>query len=862
MNEPAPEQCGADPCAVSGRAAACDDHNACTADHCQPWVGCVHVAIGGKCDDGNACTLDDLCQDGVCAGGVARDCDDHDLCTIDVCKAAGGCAHTSIASLCADANPCTDERCDPHDGCVYPFNAVPCDDGNACTAVDTCTQGACLGFTVDPDDSNPCTDDVCDRDVGVVNTPNALPCSDGDACTVGDLCRAAVCRSGTAPLPCDDSNFCTADSCDPASGCVHSFTTTPCDDASACTAHDTCTGGACVGAAVACDDSNACTVDSCNPALGCRNDLVVSNACRPVITVTSPLRGATIQGTAASQAVTVSGTVQSGAGPITSLKINGLSASVNAATGAFALVITPQVGGNILVIEALDSFGTRRRVVQSFLWSTSYQKPTTPTNGIVSQGIAVWLAKDAIDDHNRALPANDLGTILELALKGFNIGALIPSPAAHNVDAGSLVGTYDIYVRNLTYNGPSVTLTPRAGGLALHVVITSGRADIQASKTCSWSFTKCWGPGSISGTLTFSSIVIDATVDLSVSNHQLVATIPSSSVNMAGVDVSINGAFGFLADFILGFFIDSFVSNIETTFNNQIRPVLGPLIADALSALAFATSVEIPGISGGGPIPVDLLTDFQSINFDPAGGRFYLRAGAYTDVKRTPYDNRGVPDRVTCNSGAAQLLTIPEQRAIELLVADDTLNSLLYAAWRGGLLEFTVPASWLSGTDLSGYGITGLQLAVTGMLAPTASDCSGGGLKAEIGDLRVKVSLNFAGQPLNADVWVSAIIGINLALVDGQISLTLNTINRVETEVDVTQEGLIGAEDAIRNLIEANLVGGLVTQLGGTALGSIPLPDIDLSGAIPGLPPGTGIKISPQVLYRESGNTIVGGKLN
>jgi len=863
LHEPAPTDCGEDPCEVSGSAASCEDGNPCTADHCEPWVGCVHTPITAKCDDGDACTADDLCVDGQCVGTAARSCDDENICTIDVCKGEGGCSHTSIASLCTDENPCTDEACDPAQGCVFPFNTAPCDDGNACTTIDTCTQGACLGRAVDPDDGNPCTDDLCDRVLGVMHVPNQHACDDGDACTVGDVCSNGACQPGATPLGCDDDNLCTNDSCDPATGCVNANNTVVCDDESACTAFDRCFNGACTGVTVDCDDGNVCTTDSCDPEVGCRNELIQINDCRPTITVSYPPRGATIQGSSSAQRVTVAGTVQSGAGAITSLKINGINTSVEPSTGAFSRVVTPHVGGNALVIEATDDLGTERRVVQSFLWSTAYHKPTTPKNGIVSQGVGVWLDKNAIDDNNRSLPPNDLGTILQLALQGFDIAGVIPNPAAEDVDAGSLVGEYDIFVRNLSYTPPTATLSTRNGGLRLHVVIRNGHADIQAKKTCSGSvFGGCWGPSSISGDLTFDSIVIDANINLSVSNHGLVATIPSSSVQANGVDVSIDGAFGFIADFILGFFIDDFVDNIEDSFNDSIGSLLGPLISDALSALAFSTSLDIPQIDDSGPaISVDLLTDFQGVDFDSEGGRIYLRAGGYASQKGTPYENKGVPDRVRCNSGGSQVIALPEQRDLELVVAYDTLNSLLYAAWRGGLLEFDVPADWLDSSNLPD-GVSNLSVSVSGLLAPTASDCGGNGLEAMIGDLRVHLGLNLGPQYIEADVWVTAAIGIELGTSDGEISLTLDGINTMETEVEVTDEGLIGAEAGLRTLIETQVIGGLVGELSGTELGSIPLPDIDLSGAIPGLPPGTGIKINPQVLYRANGNLIVGGKLN
>ncbi|MFT7578844.1 MAG: hypothetical protein ACI9MR_000505, partial [Myxococcota bacterium] len=207
--------------------------------------------------------------------------------------------------------------------------------------------------------------------------------------------------------------------------------------------------------------------------------------------------------------------------------------------------------------------------------------------------------------------------------------------------------------------------------------------------------------------------------------------------------------------------------------------------------------------------------------------------------------------------------TIPENRVLELVLADDTLNQILYAAWRGGLLEFPVPDAWLQGADLSMFGITDLDLTVSGLLAPTAGDCAGpGGLKAHIGDLKIEASLSLFGTPLDVDIWVSLIADVDIAEVDGELTIAIDAIDRVETEVVVEQPDLIAAEGAIKDLIEEQLLSGLLDTIGGQELGAIPLPDIDLSGAIPGLPAGTGIRIVPQVLYRQGGNTIVGGRLN
>ena len=73
----------------------CDDANVCTADSCDPKVGCVHmpVTVTTPCDDGNACTDKDVCGTGTgkCAAGTPKVCNDNSVCTTDGCDPKTGC---------------------------------------------------------------------------------------------------------------------------------------------------------------------------------------------------------------------------------------------------------------------------------------------------------------------------------------------------------------------------------------------------------------------------------------------------------------------------------------------------------------------------------------------------------------------------------------------------------------------------------------------------------------------------------------------------------------------------------------------------------------------------------------------------
>ncbi|MGM0575858.1 MAG: hypothetical protein ACQEXJ_09035 [Myxococcota bacterium] len=823
----------------------CDDDNPCTKDTCLPAAGCVHqVATEATCDDGDPCTIGDACVDGACVPGDFLNCDDGNLCTVDSCGPDGECHHEPIGHLCEDDNPCTDEACDPDKGCVYPYNNDPCDDGKLCTEGDTCTNGVCKGSPVPVDDGNPCTDDACLEGEGVVHTANTLPCDDGDACTLGDTCADKACVSGGKTPDCDDDNPCTDDTCDPDVGCVHTPNTLPCDDGTVCTEGDTCQGGECVGTPIDCDDGNDCTADSCDPVEGCQSELIVSNACRPQITVTSPERAATLEGS--SPFLYVQGQVESGAGPITELKLNGTSVNIQS-DGSFSYPYNGHIGGNTLVLEATDSFGSTRKRVQSFLFGVDYNKPTEPKAGMVEQGMAIHLAQEVLDDGDHSHPPDDLATIFEMVLDGYDFSSIMP-PGSKLGSVDLVVGTASVYVEDFWAGERSVSLYSTFSGLEM----TASVADV--------GVTVCAGCGEwyeVDADVTMDAIIIDADLDLSVENHQLVANLTNVSVTVDNLDVSA----GVLVDWLIDFFEPTIKEEIETSFESEIAGQIEPMLTDALSSLAFQTTFDMPSLDpSGGSVPLSLVTDFQAVESNSSGLTLKLRSGAYAP-KVTPYDNLGALARGGCGSGYQKLI-VPKADPLELVLSDDTLNELLYAAWNGGLLEVDVPPEMLSDVDLGEYGITDLDISLSGMLQPTLSDCNPDSeQEVHIGDLRVDASLNLLGQPMDVVMYASFIAGVDILVQDGELGVSLTSVKSLESEVTVLQDGLVGSEDMIADLINENLVPSLLDAMGGETLGGFPLPEIDLGAAVDGLPAGTVIAIDPQSITRQGGNTIVGGDL-
>jgi hypothetical protein len=122
--------------------AECADKVACTVDHCDPAVGCIHQPSNMLCDDGLLCTVD-TCQAGQGCSHVVSDapCDDGLACTIDSCDSVTQtCTHEACDNQCDDKVFCNGiERCDTSKGCVA--GPKSCDLGIDCS-IDSCNEGS------------------------------------------------------------------------------------------------------------------------------------------------------------------------------------------------------------------------------------------------------------------------------------------------------------------------------------------------------------------------------------------------------------------------------------------------------------------------------------------------------------------------------------------------------------------------------------------------------------------------------------------------------------------------------------------------------------------------------------------------
>ena len=864
-----------------GTPKTCDDGNLCTKDACDPKTGCQSAPFAAPCSDGDPCTVGDLCKEGQCAPGDgtlscgdgnpctddacepgkgcvngpnAAPCDDGDICTVsDKCQ-SGACASGEALS-CGDGNPCTDDGCDALLGCVTAPNTAACDDGNLCTVGDQCNAGKCIPGP-DPlecDDDNPCTDDDCDGTLGCIATPNPDPCDDGNACTVGDACAGGSCLAGPDTPDCNDGNACTDDSCAPEVGCVTTPNVNSCDDASVCTTGDMCAAGSCKGSPISCDDGNACTADACDPKTGCSHTPIVSFECAPNIQITTPARGATLNG---APSVKVAGKVTSGGGAITSFKITGQTVAV-APDGTFSMQMTPHHGLNVIKAEAVDAIGGAATAVQSYYFSFEWTpiKASDPPASYVEDGLAIWLGQEVIDDGVHDVNnVDDLATVFEIIAASFDLGGLIANPVTHQ--AG-----FDINVKGLTHNKPKVSLLSINGGLHMMMVLDNVKIDIQA-KCTEWF---CFG-ASPTGKVTMSSIVIDMDLmlGLNVATGKVKATAANTKVKINNLDISLDGVLGFLTNWLINFFEGSFTTSLQNTFKDQLATQLPPIVSSALESLAFDSDFSIPPIMGGGDsITVQLRTALSSLDFKTPGGTLGMFATAVTP-KKVGHTVLGSIGRAACLSGGTETFGFANVAPLQIALHDDFFNQILFGIYWGGGLAFPVGPDMLGSVDLTKYGITDLTLDIDFMLAPIVTSCNPTEkLKIQVGDMHIHAVMTLGGVKLDMDVYVSFEANAGFQIIDkptgAELGVAIEDITMIEADVLFADPKLIGFKDAVLGLIQEQLVPTFLDSLAGSALGGFPLPAIDLSGASAQIPPGTELELDLKTVARDKGYTLLQG---
>lgn len=592
---------------------------------------------------------------------------------------------------------------------------------------------------------------------------------------------------------------------------------------------------------------------------------VLINGEPPAITVTYPLRGATLSGTKPS--VTVEGIAQDEIAGIAAVRVNGEPATLNP-DGTFTKIIIPKWGLNIIELEAEDGGGTITTITQSFYYSDHWY-PLTPAIPYVEDALKLWMSEDFIDDgvHNPTKP-DDLATILEAVVADLDLSSLL--------GGGTEIGLgYELEINTISFNPPKLSLDPVFGGLDVGMEAKNLYVGLKLKGEC-----KVLGVDlcpDFSGSVSVDNTLVTATLLASATAGVMDIDLTNEDVDMDHIDVDVNGILGWLFDWLIDFFVSIFSGQIEDLVKDQMADALGDTLAGLFSSLAISETIELPELLPGMP-PSTLTFDMilWSLQFTPQGGNIGMAARAIT-AKATPHNIMGSIGRGTCLKGWPTAYDLPGNNEFEVGLYDDLLNELLAAIWYGGVLNLSLDEAALGdGFDLQGLPIDGLVVDTNPFLPPIINGCTEDGLiTLQMGDFFVDVELDsilFGGKD-SMGVYLFLEVEAELYLTETDegpaIGIILHEIQTLKYHWEYVPELFVGAEDVLEGLINDQLIEPLLQDFIGQPLTEFPIPELsmsDLGGVLGGGGGDNGgpdIKIVPllDALDRDGGHTVLKGQL-
>lgn len=582
----------------------------------------------------------------------------------------------------------------------------------------------------------------------------------------------------------------------------------------------------------------------------------------PVIQITYPNRGETLTG---NPAIVVTGKVTDAVTAVTDFTINGEVVELTA-DGFFQYPVNLAHSMNFFKAEALDEGGNDSMSLVSCTYSTEYLVSdfADVNAGMVDKGLLAFLSEDFFDDGDHSLPANDLATILEIVLAGFDLAGLIPGG-----DEGfELMTGCNAYLNEVTVGKPQITLQTVDGGLHMIAAIPDLWVDIDI--TCCYDLPY---EGEYCDNYyafpTADAIAVDAFIFIGIAEDgTATAELGPIELDLENLEINGFGMTGPLMDTFINFIIGQFKEMIVDMVHEQFGTMIPELLESTLGSLAEGFIFELPNLFGEGPgtelrigVGFDLL-EFSYDGMELNGG---LSLATETNIA---HPNLGAIGYGNCGLPGGSDFELPLLDALELGAAFDVINELLWAIWQSGFLQFDLGQEDLASVDLSAYGVSNLAVQTDFYYAPVATIC---GLdetmmRIQIGDLYVHAELDIMGMHWDVGMFMFLEIDANLNVAvneetgETEIGVELVAFDSVEIEIVSTNDVLVGKEYLFEGLIKDTLIPELTGSLGEDL--TFALPGIDLSSLAEGMiPEGTMLSIDLQELDMVDGYIFIAGGL-
>lgn len=610
----------------------------------------------------------------------------------------------------------------------------------------------------------------------------------------------------------------------------------------------------------------------------------------PLVLITDPKRGDTREGNAK---VTVKGTCLDELSATKSFLINKKPIKIGA-DGSFTFEIDSQLGMNAIVWEAADEWDNPSNGVQAYYYSTKWypQDPAKPEKSAVKSGIGVWMSQSTLDagpPHNHKTP-KDLASVAEIVIGSMDIKSLLGAGGIP-INQGLLGMTInDIKIIDFKLGDPAindgypdVAITVIKGGLGLKSKL------YKLDTTMRMNVTTFGIVGYQEFVIKADWITLDTDLYISLDpvSGKPVSEAKKTTLKIAKLDIKLGGnslpppldslvkaGGNGLISFLDTFLNSTFTGLLEGIMQDQIQKMLGDVLGSALEALAINMDLPLkPFIGAGAEVKLKLATKLGLLDFVPKGaepgGMLIGLDGSVTAPKNVDHPVLGSLGNAGCLDPGAKVKFNPTLKfALEMGLADDFINELLFSVWNGGLLNLAIGADALGSVDLSQYGVADVNITTDFLLPPLVNACvdNNGDLKLQVGDLLLHAQLSFSGIPVDVYIYVTLQATAALSAVDNpktgmkELGFALKGIDYVELEVVKINAEAKGLKDLFVTMIKKVMIPKLVESLG-SGLGSFPLPAFDLSGFSPSIPKGTAIALDIQQIENKQGYTYLRGKV-
>jgi len=605
---------------------------------------------------------------------------------------------------------------------------------------------------------------------------------------------------------------------------------------------------------------SACLVE--NPQV-CGTAEITVDGYGPVITIKYPERGATIMG---KPAINITGNVVDPVSGVADFTINGNFVPLDE-NGDFVYPVSAKQGLNMIVAIAEDPNGFKTLLVQSYYYSPVWHEMDVndPEGSQIQDSILVFLGEEAFDKvpHDYSKPDN-LSTILEMALATLDIGSFLPNPVAS-------AGPYKVYVGPFYYDPPTIHAFPIPDGLLAEVHIYDIKVKVEAKGSCKVLFVDLCPD--VSGWVEMDELQLWEGINIWSENGDIKMSEYENFIGIYGLDLKIDGILGFLFGWLINWFIDAYVGELEKTAMDMVSDQIDSIAGGMLEGFALNQQLEVPNPidPNAPPVELSLVSKIRELMFTHVGVELRLDAAvlAPKNINKNPLGSIG---RASCLKWVPETFYIDKEQFAVMAIHDDLLNEVLYAAWYGGLLDMTLPLEQFIDMDsigdlgfgsLEDMGIKDIVVSTEFFLPPIITSCNDPWdelMEFQIGDIYIELSMKMLNEPVTVGLFATmaaqAIIEVQDMGDHQEISLAIGEIDPMVMQVTHISDNLKGAEGFMTMIIQGMLLPSLLGSFAEDSLASFPLPVIDISGlAAQYLPPGIIWKLVIDSFFRELGYT-------